>query len=97
MGDANQLAPSVALLHLTVDQAWFHRSPAHLPPSPIHLELVSKLSGQGIKVEIQAITEEEWETVRGQEVFQGVDDVMCCVLRAGCAGYFDYPFYKIRC
>jgi hypothetical protein len=41
------------------------------------------MSGQGIKVEIQAITGEERETAWGQEVPQGVDNAMRCVLRAG--------------
>ncbi len=41
------------------------------------------MSREGIKVEIQAITREERETARGQDVSQGVDDGMRSVLRAG--------------
>ena len=41
------------------------------------------MSGQGIKVEIQAITREERETARGQDVSQGMDDDMSGVMRTG--------------
>ncbi len=41
------------------------------------------MGGQGIEVQIQAITGEEREAARSQDLSQGVDDSMRQVLRAG--------------
>ncbi len=83
MGHPHQLASPVAFFHLAIDQARRHLPPEHFPPSTYHFSPLSKMSGQGIKVEIQAITREERETARGQDVSQGVDDGMRSVLRSG--------------
>jgi hypothetical protein len=83
MADPNQLAPPVALFHLTIDQARRHPPPAHVAPSPTHLEPLSKMSCQGVEVEIEPIAGEEGHAARGQDVSQGVDDAMRSVLRAG--------------
>jgi len=83
VSDPYQLAPAVAFLHLAVDQAWLHLPPAHVAPSTYHLEPLSKVSRESIKVEIEAITAEERDAARSQEQSQGVDDPMRRVLRAG--------------
>ena len=83
MRDPYQLVPSVAFLHLAVDQAWFHLPLSYSPPATPSCEPLAKMSGQGIKGEIQAITREERETARGQDVSQGMDDAMSGVLRTG--------------
>ena len=81
--DANQLAPLVAFFHLAVDQALRHLPLACFPPSTTSCEPLSKMGREGIEVQIQAITGEERQTARGQDLSQGVDDRMRCVLRAG--------------
>src|SRR5215469_224931 len=60
VADPNQLAPPVALFHLTVDQACRHLPLTHVPASTTHLEPVSKMSRQRIVVEVKPITGEEW-------------------------------------
>jgi hypothetical protein len=50
--DPNQLAPLVAFLHLAVDQARRHLPLTHFTPSATHLEPVSKMGSQGIKVQV---------------------------------------------
>ena len=79
----NQLAPSVAFLHLTVDQTWLHLPPAHVAASLTHLEPLTKVSCEGIEVQIQAITGEERDAAGSQDLAQGVNDPMRRVLRAG--------------
>jgi len=83
VSDPYQRAPAVAFLHLAVDQAWLHLPPAHVAPSTYHLEPLSKVSRESIKVEIEAIAGEERDAARSQEQSQGVDDPMRRVLRAG--------------
>src|SRR5215467_1613036 len=72
--DPHQLAPLVSFLHLTIDQARRHLPLASLPSFATHLEPLSKMSRQRIKVKIQAITGEERQTVGSQELSQGVDE-----------------------
>ena len=79
----HQLAPPIAFFHLAIDQARRHLPPEDFPTSTSHISPLPKMSREGIKVEIQAITREERETARGQDVSQGVDDGMRSVLRAG--------------
>ena len=50
--DAHQLTPSVAFLHLTVDQLCRHLPPEDFAPSASHLEPVSEMGGQSIKIDI---------------------------------------------
>ncbi len=83
MRDPHQLAPSVAFLHLAVDQASRHLPLAYFPLSPTHLKPLSKMGRESIKVHIQAITGEERQAARSQELSQGVDDSMRRVLHAG--------------
>ena len=83
MCDPNQLAPPVAFFHLAVDQACRYLPPAHFPPSPTHLEPVSKMSRQCVEVEIEPVTGEKRETAMSQEVSQGVDKQRGHVLGAG--------------
>ena len=83
MRDPHQLAPPIAFFHLAIDQACHQLPPKDFPTSTSHISPLPKMSREGIKVVIQAITREEWETARGQDVSQGVDDGMRSVLRAG--------------
>ncbi len=48
----NQLAPLVAFLHLTVDQASHHLPLASMLPSATRLDPVSKMGRQSIKVQV---------------------------------------------
>ena len=82
MRDPPQLAPLVAFFHLPIDQAHRHLPLACFPHLAAHLEPLSKVSGEGIEVHIEAITGEEWQAVRSQELSQGVDNHMCHVLCA---------------
>jgi len=86
MRDPHQFAPSVAFLHLTINQSFRHPPLASYPPSATRLKPLSKMGGQGIEVQIQAITGEEREAARSQDLSQGVDDSMRQVLRAGVEG-----------
>jgi hypothetical protein len=83
MRHAYQLAPPVAFFHLAGDQAWFHPPPAHVAPSPTHLEPLTEVGRESREGEIEPVTREKWETARGEELSQGVDKLMCHVLRAG--------------
>src|SRR5258707_1191543 len=56
---------------------------ASYPPSATRLKPLSKMGGQGIEVQIQAITGEEREAARSQDLSQGVDDSVRHVLCAG--------------
>src|SRR6266699_3776201 len=64
MGHPHQLAPPIAFFHLAIDQARRHLPPEDFPPSTSHISPLPKMSREGIKVEIQAITREERETER---------------------------------
>ena len=50
--DPNQLAPPVAFLHLTIDQARCHLPLTHVPASTISYEPVSKMGREGIEIQI---------------------------------------------
>ena len=50
--DPNQLAPSVAFLHLAIDQTSLHLPPALVAPSTFHVSPPPKMGRQGIKVHI---------------------------------------------
>ena len=79
----NHLPPSVAFFHLAVEQARCHLPPAYLAPSSTHLSPLSKMSREGIKVQIEAIAGEEWNAAWSQEPSQRVNNRMCHVLCAG--------------
>src|SRR5215467_436652 len=79
----HELASSVAFFHLAIDQAGCHLPLASMSSSAISLEPVPKVGRQCIEVHIQAITGEDWEAARCQNLLQGVNDLMCRVLRAG--------------
>jgi hypothetical protein len=66
--DANELTPPVAFLHLTVDQPRRYLPPAHVPPSATHLEPLTKMSREGIKVHIEAITGEKRQAARSKDL-----------------------------
>ena len=61
---AHQLAPPVAFLHLTVDQAFRHLPLTSMAPSPTHLAPVPKMDRERIEVQIEAVTGEKRETER---------------------------------
>jgi hypothetical protein len=82
VGDPNQLAPSVALFHLTIDQARRHLPLTHVPASTTSYEPVSKMSGESIEVHIESIAGEERNAARSQELSQEMDDLMGRVLCA---------------
>ncbi len=71
--DPHQLAPPVAFLHLTIDQAGRHSPMEHFPPSTTFCKPVTKMGRQGVKVAIEAITRKERKAARGQHLSQGVD------------------------
>jgi hypothetical protein len=52
MGDARQLAPPVAFFHLTVDQPRCYLPLAHVAPSANHLEPLSKMGRECVKVQV---------------------------------------------
>ena len=83
MRDADQLASSVAFLHLTVDQAWLHLPPAHVPSSTTQCKPLAKVGGEGIEVEIEAITGEVRKAAWGQDLSERVNEHMCHGLCAG--------------
>ena len=64
MGDPYQLAPSVAFLHLTVDQPSRHLPSEGFAPSLTHLEPLTKVGREGIKVEVEPVTGKERQTER---------------------------------
>src|ERR1700687_4220995 len=80
MPDFYELAPPVALFHLAVDQAHRHLPSKDFAPSPMHLVPVSKMGCECIEIEIEPITGKEWETARGQELSQGMDEYMSRLL-----------------
>jgi hypothetical protein len=70
MGHPHQLAPSVAFFHLAINQLCCHLPLRHVPSSTNHLEPLSEMSREGIEVEIEAITGEEGDATRSQELSQ---------------------------
>jgi hypothetical protein len=64
MGHPHQLAPPRALFHLARDQARRHLPPEDFPASTSHISPLPKMSREGRKGEMQAITREERETER---------------------------------
>jgi hypothetical protein len=72
-----------AFLHLAVDQAWLHLPLAHVAASPTHLEPLTKVGRERIKVEIEPVTGEKWEAAWGQALSERVDEPMSHALRAG--------------
>src|SRR5215470_11534147 len=83
MRDSYQLAPPVAFLHLAVDQSRCHLPLAHVAPSANHLEPLTKVGRERIKVEIEPVTGKERQAARGQALSESVDEDMRHVLRAG--------------
>src|SRR5579859_8108864 len=83
MRNPHQLAPLVAFFHLPINQSWRHLPLACFPPSTSHIEPLSKMGGQGVEVQIEAITREKREAARNQEALQGVDDHVRRMLCAG--------------
>ncbi len=81
--DPRQLTPPIAFFHLAVDQTRRHLPSMCFPPSLNHLKPLAEMGRESIKVHIQAITGEERQTARGQDLSQGVDECMRHVLRAG--------------
>jgi hypothetical protein len=80
--DPYQPASSVALLHLTVDQLRRHLPPEDFPSSATQHEPLTKVSGEGIEVEIEPVTREKGDATRSQDLSQGVDHGMGCILCA---------------
>ena len=70
MGHPHQLAPPVAFFHLAINQLCCHLSLRHVPSSTNHLEPLSEMSREGIEGEIEAITAEEGDATRSQELSQ---------------------------
>jgi hypothetical protein len=64
MRHTNQLAPSVAFLHLAVDQPRRHLPLASMLSLAISLEPVSKMGGESTEIQIEAITGEERQAER---------------------------------
>ncbi len=64
MRDPYQLTPSVAFLHLTIDQTCLHLPLAHVPPSSTQREPLTKVSRESIEVEIEPVTRKEREAER---------------------------------
>jgi hypothetical protein len=64
MGHPNQLTPSVAFLHLTVDQPRCHLPLAHVAPATTHLEPLTKVGRESIEVQIEPVTREERDAER---------------------------------
>ena len=76
LGDPNELAPPVTFLDLAVDQAWFHQASAHVASLTTKCKPLAKVGGEGIEVQVQAITGEKRDAVRGQDLSQRVDEPM---------------------
>jgi hypothetical protein len=81
--DTHELAPPVAFLHLAVDQPRCSLPLAHFPPSPTHLEPLTKVGCEGIEVHIETITREDRQAARGQHLSERVDELVCRLLGAG--------------
>ena len=76
MCHSHELASLVAFLHLAIDQFFCHLPPEDFPPKARHLELVSKMGGERIKVQIEPITGEKGNAARCQNVPQRVNHFM---------------------
>jgi len=76
-------ASSVEFLHLAIDQAFRHLPLASLPSLAIRLEPVSKLGGESIEIQIEAIADEDRQAAKGQDLWERVDELMCHVLGTG--------------
>jgi hypothetical protein len=59
-----------AFFHLAIHQLCCHLPLRHVPSSTNHLEPLSEMSREGIEVEIEAITGEEGDATRSQELSQ---------------------------
>lgn len=81
--DSNQLAPSVAFLHLAVDQARCHLPLSCFPPLMTRLEPLAKMSRQRREIQIEPITREQGYAARGQHLSQRVDELVGHVLCSG--------------
>ena len=82
MRDLYKLAPSVAFLHLAVDQPRCYLPLVHVPPSMTQHEPLTKVGRERIKVHIEAIAGEKGEAARGQHLSERVDEPMGHVLGA---------------
>jgi hypothetical protein len=69
-------------LHLPVDQIHCYLLSKGFAPTTPHSSPVSKMGGERIEVHIEAITRENWEAARRQDLSQGVNDTMRRALRA---------------
>jgi hypothetical protein len=82
MRQTNQLAPSIAFLHLAIDQTCLHLPPARGVPSTSLFSPSPKMGRESIEIHIQPITGENRDAARCQELSQGMDHRICHVLRA---------------
>ena len=80
--DVHQPAPLVMFLHLPVDQIHCYLPSKGFASTTPHSSPVSKMGGERIEVHIEAITRENWEAARRQDLSQGVNDTMRRALRA---------------
>ena len=69
-------------LHLPVDQIDCYLPSKGFGPTTPHFSPVSKMGGERREVHIEAITGENWEAARRQDLSQGVNEQMRRVLRA---------------
>lgn len=81
--DLYQLTPLVTFLDLAVDQTCRYLPSAGFSPLTPHFLPLSKMSGQSIEIQIEAITGEERQAARSQELSEGVDEQMSYLLRTG--------------
>ena len=72
--DAYQPAPSVMFLHLPVDQTCCYLPAEYVPPSASHHKPSAKVGRERVEVEIEPVTGKERETIRSQELSQGVEE-----------------------
>jgi hypothetical protein len=79
--DLYQPPPSVAFLHLTVDQIRRNPPSKDFAPTTPYFSPLTKVSRESIEVAIEAITGEEREATRGQALSQRVDKHMHHVWR----------------
>jgi hypothetical protein len=80
---AHQLAPSVAFLHLAVDQAWLHLPSAPVASSTTQGKPLAKVGGERIKVAIEPVTGKQWDATRRQPLLESMDEPMGHGLGAG--------------
>jgi len=66
--DPHQLTPTVAFFHLAIDQVRRYLPLKRFPPSTSHFLPLAKMGCEGIEVQIEAITGEERQTARGQDL-----------------------------